>query len=84
MFRWLVPTTAALVLAGCGLKGDLYLPPPPAPPPARDVAPPMETPVETPVEPAVEPPADAATGPADADRGERRQVPPAPAGDAAR
>lgn len=68
MSRWLVPTTAALVLAGCGLKGDLYLPPPPAPAPAP-----------------VTPPAPGAADPADAtDRGERRQVPPAPSGDAAR
>jgi predicted small lipoprotein YifL len=68
MFRWLVPTTAALVLAGCGLKGDLYLPPPPAPAPAPGAATAPTTP-----------------GDADAtDRGERRQVPPAPAGDTAR
>jgi predicted small lipoprotein YifL len=39
MFRWLVPTTAALVLAGCGLKGDLYLPPPPAPAPEAPATP---------------------------------------------
>lgn len=69
MFRWLVPTTAALVLAGCGLKGDLYLPPPPAPAPEAPGA------AAAPTTP----------GAADAtDRGERRQVPPAPAGDTAR
>ncbi|MEG0820958.1 MAG: lipoprotein [Burkholderiaceae bacterium] len=41
-----------LTLSGCGLKGPLYLPPPP---PAAMTPAPADTPVMTPAAPAAEP-----------------------------
>lgn len=63
MLRTAAIVTIALAMAGCGLKGDLYLPPEP-PPPA--------TPAEVPAE------GDETAAPADADGDARRQVPPTP------
>lgn len=82
VMRRLLPIVIATALpTACGLKGDLYLPPPPAAPPAEAAAavPGAEQPA------APEPAADAAdpsdNPPAtDGDTSDepRRQVPPAP------
>ena len=63
MSRAAAIVTLAFAMAGCGLKGDLYLPPEPPPPAA-------------PAEAAAE--GDEGVAPADGDGDTRRQVPPAP------
>jgi predicted small lipoprotein YifL len=55
--------TLAFAMAGCGLKGDLYLPPEPPPPAAPAEA---------------QPQADEGVAPAEDNGDPRRQVPPAP------
>lgn len=68
MLRATLPLLAVLTLTACGMKGDLYLPPPPTEEPEATGAPPAEP-----------TPADATD-----DRGERRQIPPAPSPDLSR
>jgi predicted small lipoprotein YifL len=68
-------------LLGCGLKGSLYLPPEPAPPPPAETLPAAQP---TGTDPATDEATDKATAEDAADRGERRQVPPAPDRDQAR
>lgn len=68
MPRALAVFTVALAMAGCGLKGDLYLPPEP-PPAAAPAAAPEDGDDSV-------APADGAT--ADSDGDARRQVPPTP------
>ncbi|MFM6986245.1 MAG: LPS translocon maturation chaperone LptM [Hydrogenophaga sp.] len=43
--RWLGCCSAVALLAGCGQKGPLYLPSPPAPPALNSAAPPASAPV---------------------------------------
>lgn len=63
MSRAAAIVTLTFAMAGCGLKGDLYLPP---------EAPPAAAPAEAP------PQGDEGVAPADGDGDARRQVPPTP------